>query len=123
MSNTSFTCKIALITALLAGFPFAAAMGQEAPAQPAQQVEGAQALSDAVRNSQAAVSSLQKGGDVDRDFATILIAQRQGLIDLARAEFKYGKNAKLREVASEIIKLENREINRLVDWQRKNPAK
>jgi uncharacterized protein (DUF305 family) len=42
-------------------------------------------------------------GDVDRDFAGMMIARDQGAIDMARAELKYGRNDELRRLAQNII--------------------
>jgi uncharacterized protein (DUF305 family) len=50
-------------------------------------------------------------GDVDRDFAGMMIARDQGAIDMARAELKYGRNDELRRLAQNIIAGQQREIS------------
>jgi hypothetical protein len=42
-------------------------------------------------------------GNIDRDFAVMMIPHHQGAIDMAQAELRYGKNEQLRRIAQEII--------------------
>ena len=49
-------------------------------------------------------------GDVDVDFAAMMIPHHQGAIDMARAELRYGKNEQLRRIAQEIIVDQQQEI-------------
>ena len=49
-------------------------------------------------------------GDVDRDFAAMMIAHHQGAIDMAQAELRYGHNEQLRRIAQGIIVEQQQEI-------------
>jgi uncharacterized protein (DUF305 family) len=49
-------------------------------------------------------------GDVDVDFAAMMIPHHQGAIDMALAELRYGKNEQLRRIAQEIIVDQQQEI-------------
>jgi hypothetical protein len=49
-------------------------------------------------------------GDVDADFATIMIAHHQGAIEMATAELRYGRNEQLRRISQEIIIDQQQEI-------------
>jgi Domain of unknown function (DUF305) len=49
-------------------------------------------------------------GDVDADFAAMMIPHHQGAIDMALAELRYGKNEQLRRIAQEIIVDQQQEI-------------
>ena len=49
-------------------------------------------------------------GDVDRDFAAMMIPHHQGAIDMAVAELRYGHNEQLRRIAQEIIVDQQQEI-------------
>lgn len=49
-------------------------------------------------------------GDVDADFAAMMIPHHQGAIDMALAELRYGKNEQLRRIAQEIIVEQQQEI-------------
>jgi uncharacterized protein (DUF305 family) len=49
-------------------------------------------------------------GDVDRDFAAMMIPHHQGAIDMARIYLRYGHNAELKRLAKKIIVDQQREI-------------
>lgn len=49
-------------------------------------------------------------GDVDQDFAAMMIPHHQGAIDMAVAELRYGRNEKLRRIAQEIVVEQQQEI-------------
>ena len=49
-------------------------------------------------------------GDIDVDFAAMMIPHHQGAIDMAPAELRYGKNEQLRRIAQEIIVDQQQEI-------------
>jgi uncharacterized protein (DUF305 family) len=50
-------------------------------------------------------------GVVDRDFVAAMIPQRQGAIDMARAELKFGRDEGLPRLAQGIVDEEEREIS------------
>jgi uncharacterized protein (DUF305 family) len=50
-------------------------------------------------------------GDIDRDFVSIMIPQRQAAIDVARAELKYGRDERLRQLARNIVDGSQRDIS------------
>ena len=58
-------------------------------------------------------------GDVDRDFAAVMIPHHQGAIDMAKVELKYGKDPILRKLSEGIIKAQEREIALMKSWQAK----
>lgn len=49
-------------------------------------------------------------GDIDRDFAAMMIPHHQGAIDMAIAQLRYGRNEQLRRIAQEIIVEQQQEI-------------
>ena len=49
-------------------------------------------------------------GNVDRDFAAMMIPHHQGAIDMAKALLRYGHNEQLRRIAQEIIVDQEQEI-------------
>jgi uncharacterized protein (DUF305 family) len=53
---------------------------------------------------------IKESGDIDRDFANLMIPHHEGAIDMARAELQYGKNEQLRRIAQEIIVAQQQEI-------------
>jgi len=66
--------------------------------------------------NQAAMDRMMAGmavhpsGDVDQDFAAMMIPHHQGAIDMAKAELRYGHNEQLRRLAQEIIIDQQQEI-------------
>jgi hypothetical protein len=54
--------------------------------------------------------TIKPTGDVDADFAAMMIPHHQGAIDMAVAELRYGKNEQLRRIAQEIIVGQQQEI-------------
>jgi hypothetical protein len=53
---------------------------------------------------------IKPSGDVDRDFAAMMIPHHQGAIDMAQAELRHGHNEQLRRIAQEIIVDQQQEI-------------
>lgn len=68
------------------------------------------------RENEAAMQKMMQGmavrpsGDVDRDFAAMMIPHHQGAIDMAIAELRYGRNEQLRRIAQEIVVDQQQEI-------------
>ncbi|MCD2341106.1 DUF305 domain-containing protein [Ideonella azotifigens] len=54
--------------------------------------------------------ALTPSGDIDRDFALMMIPHHQGAIDMALSELRYGHNEQLRRIAQEIIVEQQQEI-------------
>lgn len=63
-------------------------------------------------------------GDVDYDFAAMMVPHHQGAIEMAQAELRYGRNEQLRRIAQEIIVDQQQEIvaMRLALGQRLPPS-
>ncbi len=55
--------------------------------------------------------AITPSGDVDRDFAAMMIPHHQGAIDMALAELRHGHNDQLRRIAQEIIVEQQQEID------------
>jgi hypothetical protein len=54
--------------------------------------------------------AMKPTGDIDADFAAMMIPHHQGAIDMALAELRYGKNEQLRRIAQEIVVEQQQEI-------------
>ena len=61
------------------------------------------AENDAAMNKMMAGMDVKTSGDIDRDFAAMMIPHHQGAIDMAQSELRYGHNEQLRRIAQEII--------------------
>jgi uncharacterized protein (DUF305 family) len=71
---------------------------------------GFTAESNAAMTRMMAGMGIKPSGDVDRDFAAMMIPHHQGAIDMALAELRYGNNEQLRRIAQEIIVDQQQEI-------------
>jgi uncharacterized protein (DUF305 family) len=76
-----------------------------------------------MRDMEASMTKMDKGmadapmnGDVDHDFATMMIPHHAGAIDMAKAELAYGKDPVLRRLAEEIIVDQQSEIDAMNRW-------
>jgi uncharacterized protein (DUF305 family) len=65
---------------------------------------------DAAMDKMMADMSVKPTGDVDRDFVAMMVPHHQGAIDMAKAEFQYGSDQKLKAIAQEIIVDQMQEI-------------
>jgi len=55
-------------------------------------------------------------GDVDHDFAAMMMPHHEGAIDMAKAELSYGKDPVMRRLAEEIIVDQQSEIDAMNLW-------
>ncbi|SDW14798.1 protein of unknown function [Hydrobacter penzbergensis] len=59
-------------------------------------------------------------GDIDNDFATLMIIHHQSAIDNASAYLHHGNNAQLKTMANNIVMSQTKEIEDLADWLKTN---
>ena len=69
----------------------------------------------------AGMSNIQYTGDADRDFVAHMIPHHEGAVEMAKVELKYGKDAKLRKLAKDIIAAQDREIAFMKQWLAAHP--
>ena len=62
------------------------------------------------------MKSAPMNGDVDHDFATMMMPHHQGAIDMAKAELLYGKDPVMRRLAKGIIVDQQSEIQAMQLW-------
>jgi hypothetical protein len=53
---------------------------------------------------------IKPSGDIDRDFAAMMVPHHQGAIEMAQAELRYGRNDQLKRLSQEIIVTQQQEI-------------
>jgi uncharacterized protein (DUF305 family) len=58
-------------------------------------------------------------GDVDHDFAVMMLPHHRGAIDMAKAELSYGKDPVMRRLAQEILVDQESEIDAMLNWLEK----
>ena len=59
-------------------------------------------------------------GDVDHDFAQMMIPHHRGAIDMAKSELLYGKDPVMRRLAQEILVDQQSEIDAMDLWLKKH---
>jgi len=67
------------------------------------------------------MSNIQYTGDADRDFVAHMIPHHEGAVEMAKAELKYGKDAKLRKLAKDVIAAQEKEIVFMKQWLAAHP--
>jgi hypothetical protein len=68
------------------------------------------AENDAAMTRMMAGMDVKPSGDIDHDFAAMMIPHHQGAIDMALSELRYGRNEQLRRIAQEIVVEQQQEI-------------
>ncbi|MDR5738134.1 MULTISPECIES: DUF305 domain-containing protein [unclassified Caballeronia] len=81
------------------------------------------AFQAADQSMMSAMSDIQYTGDADRDFVAHMIPHHRGAVEMAKIELKYGKDAKLRKLAKEIIVAQDKEIAFMNQWLAAHPEK
>jgi uncharacterized protein (DUF305 family) len=68
------------------------------------------------------MKSAPMNGNIDHDFATMMMPHHQGAIDMAKAELLYGKDPVMRRLAEEIVVDQQSEIQAMQLWLSKQPT-
>lgn len=78
------------------------------------------ALSAGMTRMDRAMAAAPMNGNVDHDFATMMLPHHAGAIDMAKAELTFGKDPVMRRLAQEIIVDQDSEITAMNVWLKKN---
>jgi uncharacterized protein (DUF305 family) len=74
----------------------------------------------------AATKSMMKGmnvkptGNPDKDFVLMMMPHHQGAIDMAKVELQYGTDPEMRQLATDIVAAQEKEIAQMKDWLAKH---
>jgi hypothetical protein len=109
LSVRPFVIGLPFLRTAMVALAFAA--GWLAAKAPAAEPDAAfRAENAAAMEKMMAAMAAKPSGDIDRDFAQMMIPHHQGAIDMAQAELRHGKNEQLRRIAQEIIIDQQQEI-------------
>jgi uncharacterized protein (DUF305 family) len=118
MSFTTMLCgKRLWIAGLIAAFSIAALAQMEPRA-----MSFMHAMKDSMERMDNGMKSAPMNGDIDHDFATMMMPHHQGAIDMAKAELLYGKDSVMRRLAEEIVVDQQSEIQVMQLWLSKKPT-
>ncbi|MBC8636893.1 DUF305 domain-containing protein [Caballeronia sp. EK] len=98
-------------------------MNMEQHAAKPTDVSSTAAFQAADQKMMSGMSGVEYTGDADRDFVAHMIPHHQGAVEMAKVELKYGKDAKLRKLAKDIIASQDKEIAFMKQWLEQHPSK
>ncbi|BCQ23589.1 DUF305 domain-containing protein [Caballeronia sp. NK8] len=98
-------------------------MNMEQHAPKPTDVSSTAAFQAADQKMMSGMSSIEYTGDADRDFVAHMIPHHQGAVEMAKVELKYGKDAKLRKLAKDVIAAQEKEIAFMKQWLEQHPPK
>ena len=101
-------------------------MAQSAGAQDMKGMTMKPATSPADKAFAASMKTMMNGmhgkttGKPDADFVLMMIPHHQGAIDMAKVELQYGSDPELRQLATDIVAAQEKEIAQMKTWLEKN---
>ncbi|KXV12943.1 DUF305 domain-containing protein [Caballeronia megalochromosomata] len=129
----SKTIALAIFTALCSAGVIAQTAAPASDAMPGMNMEqhapkptdvsSTAAFQAADQKMMSGMSSIEYTGDADRDFVAHMIPHHQGAVEMAKVELKYGKDAKLRKLAKDIIAAQEKEMAFMKQWLEAHPGK
>ena len=78
-----------------------------------------QAMAAGMKTMDHDMNAAPMDGDVDHDFAAMMMPHHQGAIDMAKAELNYGSDPVMRRLAQEILVEQQSEIQLMQLWLQK----
>jgi uncharacterized protein (DUF305 family) len=81
-----------------------------------------QAMDVSMKRMDREMAAAPMNGNVDHDFAAMMLPHHQGAIEMAEAELSFGKDPVMRRLAQEIIVDQQSEIDAMQLWLGKNAA-
>ena len=104
-------------SASMAGMDMSAASGNQGDSASTKEFQAAD------HSMMSGMSGVEYTGDADHDFVAHMIPHHEGAVAMAKVELKYGKDAKLRALAKEIIASQDKEIAFMKQWIATHPQK
>jgi uncharacterized protein (DUF305 family) len=118
--------KIFVLLAIGAVIPMLSAQGVHAQEMKGMNMPAKPAATPADKAFAASMKTMMKGmnvkptGNPDKDFVLMMMPHHQGAIDMAKVELQYGTDPELRQLATDIVTAQEKEISQMKDWLAKN---
>jgi uncharacterized protein (DUF305 family) len=118
--------KIFVLLAVAAVIPGISAQSVRAQEMKGMKMPAKPAATPADKAFAASMKTMIKGmnvkptGDPDKDFVLMMMPHHQGAIDMAKVELQYGTDKELRQLATDIVTAQEKEIAQMKDWLTKN---
>jgi uncharacterized protein (DUF305 family) len=80
-----------------------------------------QRMDSSMTEMDSAMKAVSMNGDVDHDFAAMMVPHHQGAIEMAKSELLFGKDPVMRRLAQEILVDQKSEIDAMNLWLSKQP--
>jgi len=109
-----------VLTALVITCPLMAALPLSLQAAAQDSNAEMKAYTDANQKMMDAMGAMKPVGEADKDFVMMMMPHHQGAIDMAQIQLKYGKDPMLRQMAEQIIKSQQEEIDKMKKWQQEH---
>ena len=82
-------------------------------------VDFMQAMDASMKRMDREMAAAAMNGNVDHDFAAMMVPHHRGAIEMAKAELSFGKDPVMRRLAEEILVDQQSEIDAMQLWLRK----
>src|SRR5215813_11259864 len=82
-----------------------------------------QAMNGSMERMDRQMAAAPMSGNVDHDFASMMIPHHKGAIEMAKAELVYGKDPVMRRLAQEILVDQQSEIDAMQLWLERTAAR
>jgi hypothetical protein len=116
LENSRGTFIMKRFIVLSFAFMIGTAAGQMTP----RAAEFMQAMTASMDHMHHDMAAAAMNGDIDHDFATMMIPHHQGALDMAKAELAHGNNPVMRRLAQEILVTQTSEIDAMLFWLKKS---
>uniref|UniRef100_UPI003F50531B CopM family metallochaperone n=1 Tax=Caballeronia sp. LjRoot34 TaxID=3342325 RepID=UPI003F50531B len=117
LSMSAASAQTPASSASMAGMDMSAASGNQGDSASTKEFQAAD------HSMMSGMSGVEYTGDADHDFVSHMIPHHEGAVAMAKVELKYGKDAKLRALAKEIIASQDKEIAFMKRWLATHPQK
>lgn len=125
MQHTSRTLPAALFASFLvastanaqhSGHPDSPAAKPPAASSAEGKSEGSQELHQTMMDGMQRMQSMQPSGNVDKDFAEMMVMHHQSAMQMAKEQIEHGKSPEMKAMARKMMESQQKEAAQLEQW-------